>query len=173
MKRTVISLFLIFHLFGILVAPNSSSYLFAVVSPIYKPYLDFLGIGNGWAFLAPKPVFPSAYFEHVAQFSDGRTSRGRFPEEKNESIFRDRHNRRMSIASYMSTSESNWQNMYVHYVCGQNQGATEIKLWYSTGQRPSPEMVRKGERKMTDVFDVKDTFLGVYYCEAKNAQPPN
>lgn len=171
MKRLLLSIFLIFHLFGVLVAPNPTSYLYIAAAPIYKPYMNGLGLGNTWSFFAPEPVFPQMFLDYVIEYKDGQTARGRFPDEENTFFFRDRHNRRMSMARFIMAQESNWQNMFVNYLCAQNKEASAIKLWRMTGQPPSLEMVRSGEKKATDAVNFKIDILGTYYCKDDKDAP--
>lgn len=172
MKRLLLSLFLLFHVFAIWASPNPRSFLYLSSSPVLKPYLDFLGLNSSWAFFAPEPVFPPMYLDYAIEFADRDTVRGRFPEQQDHNFFRDRFNRRMSLSRSIMTNEAHTQNMFVPYLCREYPGASDIKLWRVTGIQPSFEMVRKGEKKVTDAIEEKIEVLGTFYCaEEEHAVP--
>lgn len=171
MKRTLLSLLLIFHLFAVLVTPNARSYLYLSARPIIKPYLDALGMGHTWAFFAPEPVFTPMYLDYVVEFKSGDPLRLRFPEETNPYFFRDRYNRRMNLSHFIMNSEDNWKNMLVSHLCHQHRDVSSVKLWRISSQQPTIEMVQAGTRKMTESFDDKIEVLGSYFCaEEANAK---
>lgn len=160
-----ISIALLFHLIGALVTPNASSYLRAELAPIYRPYMNFLGLSHTWGFFAPEPISPPLYIDYVLEQKGGQNISGRFPAVKNPYFFRDRHNRRMSLSKYIVSSDDNIRNMFMNYLCHKYPLTTEAKLWRVVGTQPSLEMVQKGEKKITDTVDYKIEILGTYYCQ--------
>lgn len=165
--KRLLSVFLLFHLFGVLVAPNPSSYLARTVMPLYRPYLNFFGLGSTWSFFAPEPFYHPVYIDYVVNRRDKMAVSGRFPEEVNPYRFRDRYNRRLSLARIMLFNDENMRNMFVHYLCGQHPDMESANLWRVTATEPSLEMVQKGEKKITDPADLKIEVLGTYYCPEK------
>lgn len=49
------SLFIVWHIGALIIAPLPSSYASNKMYKWYKPYLTLLNINNGWAFFAPNP----------------------------------------------------------------------------------------------------------------------
>ncbi len=162
--RGLISVFLVFHLFGVALAPNPSSFLSFSVSGIYGPYLNFLGLGSTWSFFAPEPFYHPVYIDYVVNRKNKMPVSGRFPEEKNPYFFRDRYNRRMALARVMVVNDDNIRNMFVAYLCKQYPDMESAQLWRVLATEPSLEMVRKGEKKITDPAELKIEVLGTYYC---------
>lgn len=165
--RLLVSAALLFHLGGILLAPNPSSYLSQSLSFIYRPYTNFLGMAHTWGFFAPEPISPPMYIDYVAEKKSGPPTSGRFPPEQNPYFFRDRHNRRMSLSKFILNSDDNIRNMFVRYLCIQEPDISAINLWRVVGTQPSLKMVQDGEKKMTDPVDFKIEVLGTYYCSEK------
>lgn len=166
-KRVFISAFLAFHLLGVLITPNPASFLSQALSPIYRPYMNLLGLSHTWGFFAPEPISPPLYIDHVVEMRNGTPVSGRFPAEANPYFFRDRYNRRMSLSKFILSSDDHIRNMYVRYLCEENPDAVSAKLWRVVATQPSLQMVQRGEKRMTDPVDFKIEVLGTYYCPEK------
>lgn len=162
-KRAV-SVFLLFHLLGVLITPNPGSYLSQSLAKIYRPYMNFLGIASTWGFFAPEPISPPMYIDYVIEKKDGMSENGRFPDEQNPYFFRDRHNRRMSLSKFLLSSDDNIRNMFVRHLCLTHPDMTLAKIWRVLATQPSLEMVRRGEKKMTDPVEFKIEVFGTFYC---------
>lgn len=165
--RLIISAFLIFHLGGVLLAPNPASYLSQALAPVYRPYTNFFGLAHTWGFFAPEPVSPPMYIDYVIQKRGAPAVSGRFPSEENPYFFRDRHNRRMSLSKFILSTDDNIKNMFVRYLCLEEDDVLSINLWRVVATQPSLAMVQSGEKKMTDPVDFKIEVLGTYYCPEK------
>jgi len=166
--KILISLFLLFHLFGVFLTPNPRSFLANAVSPIYRPYMNFLGLQHTWGFFAPEPLSPPLYIDYVLDQKNAPAITGRFPSEKSPFFFRDRQNRRMSLAKFLASSEDHLRNMFMNHLCNQYPETTQARLWRVTITQASLEMVRSGKKKITDPVDSKIEILGTFYCLEKN-----
>ena len=162
--RFWVSLFLIFHLFGVLIGPNPNSFLGQSVAPVYRPYLNFFGLGSTWSFFAPEPFYHPIYIDYVLNLKGKMPLSGRFPEEKSPYWMRDRQNRRMGLARIILSSDDNVRNMFVHYLCREHPDLESANLWRVLATEPSLEMVQKGQKKITDPADFKIEVLGTYFC---------
>lgn len=165
--RLLLSCFIVFHLVGVLLAPNPLSYLTQSLAFVYRPYTNFLGLAHTWGFFAPEPIYPPMYIDYAIEKNGGTPVEGRFPDEKNPYFFRDRHNRRMSMSRFILSSDEFIKNMFVRYLCLGESDVRVVKLWRVLTTQPSLQMVQKGEKKMTDPVDVKIEVLGDYYCPEK------
>jgi hypothetical protein len=165
--RLAVSVFLFFHLFGVLIAPNPGSFLSQSLAFIYRPYLNALGLAHTWGFFAPEPVSPPMYIDYVIDRKNGGPVNGRFPDEVSPFFFRDRQNRRMSLSKFILSTDDNIKNMFVHYLCSQEKDILSMNLWRVVGTQPSLQMVQEGKKKMTDPVDFKIEVLGTYYCPEK------
>lgn len=162
--RRLVSAFLLFHLFGVLITPNPYSYLNQSLTTVYRPYMNLLGLQHTWGFFAPEPISPPMYIDYTIENKSGLGASGRFPEEKNPFFFRDRYNRRMSMSRFIASSDDNIRNMFVRYLCRQHPDMQSARLWRVTGTQPSLQMVQRGEKRMTDPVDFKIEVLGTYFC---------
>ncbi len=165
--KIAISAFLLFHLTGIILAPNPTSYLTQSLATVYRPYTHFLGLGHTWGFFAPEPVSPPLYIDYIIERKDAAPISGRFPEEGDPYFFRDRQNRRMSLSKFILMVDDNIKNMFINYLCQQHENILSIKLWRVLTTQPSLAMVQSGEKKMTDPVETKIEVLGTYYCQEK------
>ena len=158
---------------GSLIAPNPTSYLSHALSGVYRPYLSFLGLASTWSFFAPEPFYHPIYIDYVVNRKDKMPVSGRFPEEKNPYFLRDRYNRRIGLARIILASDDNVRNMFVHYLCQEYPDMESANLWRVLATEPSLEMVRKGEKKITDPADFKIEILGTYFCPEAPASSPD
>jgi hypothetical protein len=170
--RRLVSLLLLFHLFGVLVAPNPSSYLAQTIAPVYRPYLSFLGLGSTWSFFAPEPFYLPVYIDYVINRREKMPVSGRFPDEVNPYAFRDRYNRRISLTRIILMSDDHVRNMFVHWLCEQYPDMESANLSKVMATEPTLEQVRKGEKKITDPADFRIEILGTYYCPEKTGEKP-
>ena len=79
--RWAVSLWLVFHLAAIIIAPASvspSSELVRSAWNVFRPYLQFLYLNHGYHFFAPEPS-ESTLLAFVAERDDGTVVRGRIP----------------------------------------------------------------------------------------------
>lgn len=162
--RAAISFFLLFHLLGVLTAPNKMSFLSHSLAPVYQPYLNVLGLASTWSFFAPEPFYAPLHIDYTIERSNGMPLSGRFPEAENPHFFRDRYNRRISATRYLVASEGNLKGMFVNYLCRTYPGITSIKLWGVMALVSSLEQVKIGERRITDPGELKTEVLGTHYC---------
>jgi hypothetical protein len=166
--RRILSAFLLFHLFGVINAPNPGSFLNQAISPVYRPYLNFFGLASTWSFFAPEPFYLPVYIDYVVNRKDKLPVNGRFPDERNPYLFRDRYNRRIALTRIVLMNDENVRNMWVHYLCEQYPDMENANLWKVMATEPTLEMVRSGQKKITDAADTKIEVLGTYYCPEKS-----
>ncbi len=162
--RRAISLFLVFHLLGILIAPNPGSFLSLSLRPVYEPYLSLLGLASKWAFFAPEANYPPLYIDYVVNQKSKMPVSGRFPQNENPYFWRDRYTRRITLARFILANEENVRNMFVPYLCLEYPDMESVNLWRVLATEPTLEMVQKGTKKITDPAEFKIEVLGIYYC---------
>lgn len=163
-RRRLVSFFLLFHLLGVLTAPNKISFLSQAIAPVYTPYLTLLGLASTWSFFAPEPFYAPVHLDYAIEQKDGMPVTGRFPDAENPFFFRDRFNRRIALTRQIAASEGTIKGMFVHYLCGQYPGMISVKLWGVMGTMSSLQQVKGGERKITDPGEIKTEVLGTHYC---------
>jgi hypothetical protein len=165
--RRIVSVLLLFHLFGVVNAPNPSSYLSQAIAPVYKPYLAFFGLGSTWSFFAPEPFYLPVFIDYVINRKNKMPVSGRFPDEVSPYVMRDRYNRRLALARIIMMSDESIRNMFVGWLCRQYPDMENANLWKVMATEPSLEQVQKGLKKITDPAELKIEVLGTFYCPEK------
>lgn len=72
--RALASLGLAWHVCGLLIAPAPPSALAAVAWPVYRPYLERLGLNHAWGLFAPEPGVGRVVFAELSG-PDGASTR--------------------------------------------------------------------------------------------------
>ena len=164
-KKIAISLFLCFHLLGVIFLPNLSSYTGQFISKIYLPYMNGLGLGGAWSFFAPEPFSPPMYVDYTLEMKDAISVSGRFPDEQEYFFFRSPKNRRGSLTRFILSEDKHSEFMFMNYICHKVPEATSAKLWLVRGTQPDFNMVREQGVPMSKTVDYKSQFIGEYPCK--------
>jgi hypothetical protein len=168
MKRVKagLSVFILFHLFCILLAPNSDNYTGFRFGKLIQPYVFFLELTNNWNFFAPNPE-PPIYVEYELVDPDGQGyKQGMWPEEKDPFFLRDRQTRRISSADFMVNTEMHAEKMMVPYLCNLTPRPHSIRLWRVMRTVPSPQDVESGKRQIGDRVGEDRKFVSHTFCDA-------
>jgi hypothetical protein len=70
--RALVSLFIVFHLGGILLWNLPSTYTLSEIRSRMYRYMNFMGLTQGWAMFAPDPGHENYYFAARITFADGK-----------------------------------------------------------------------------------------------------
>ncbi len=162
--RRFATLFLCFHLLGVLTAPNKASFLTGALSPVYGPYLNLLGLASTWSFFAPEPFYAPVHIDYKIERKNGMPVSGRFPEAESPYFFRDRYNRRISLTRFLLSSEGNLKGMFVSHLCREYPDLDSVQMWGVMATVNSLQAVQKEGRKITDPAELQTTVLGTHYC---------
>jgi hypothetical protein len=166
--RGVLSVFLVFHLTCVLLAPNSDNYAGMALTPLIQPYLTFFEMTNTWNFFSPNPE-PPIYVEYELLDDQGSAYQsGRWPEEKDPYFLRERQTRRITAADFMVNSEISAEKMMVHYLCSQRPGPRALRLWRVMETLPRPQEITSGKRKLGDGVGKERKFVSHTFCESKS-----
>ncbi len=92
-KRSVTTVFIVIHLIAIYswaMPPASGSWNGPkrFIDGIFRPYLLFTGLWQGWDMFAPDPLRINTYLEADITFEDGSTARWKFPRMEHMGKFR-------------------------------------------------------------------------------------
>jgi hypothetical protein len=166
-KRRLVSAFLLFHLLGVLTAPNKNSFLTGALSPVYQPYLNLLGLASTWSFFAPEPFYAPVHIDYTIERRNGLPITDRFPPAENPFFFRDRFNRRISLTRFMLSSEGSLKGMFVHHLCALYPDLESVKLWSVVATMNSLQQVQTEGRRITDPGGLQTQVLGTHYCEER------
>ena len=131
--RILFTLFLGFHVFAILVMPNSNSILGRKLGPFIAPYANMVGMYASWEFFSPDPTQPF-YFNYAIYFENDEGEElndpieGSFPEWKTERTLSPNKMRLKYALRFFSFTNEGIVNAFISYLCRQNPSATRIKV---------------------------------------------
>jgi hypothetical protein len=164
--RFAISIWLVFHILAIIVAPASvapSSNLVQSVWLIFQPYLEALYLNNGYHFFAPEPS-ESTLVAYTAERADGTIVRGRIPDRR--IVPRQLYHRHFMLTERMNSGpeelEQLWYRSYAQHI-GHKYGAKQVTLTRQVHLLPSMQMVREGVG-LNHPESYEEQPLGVFPC---------
>lgn len=163
--RFFLSLFLIYHLAGMIIAPNSENYLGMKSQSFFSPYLSFFEIASKWSFFAPDPGPPPVFIDYEVIGEKGMILKsGLFPERKDPFILRERQNRRIAIARFAVMEKKRVLKMMGPYFCRNVKNAHSVRLSFAVEGMPKLWDVAEKKRSIGDGADVKTTWVGEFVC---------
>ena len=166
--RWAVSIWLVFHLSAIIIAPFSvdpSSDLIQGAWGLFQPYLQLLFLNHGYHFFAPEPT-ESTLLAFEAERPDGTVVEGRIP---NRSIQpRLLYHRHFMLTEHLRDApeelQKEWVESYAEHLCWK-YGAARVKLTGQLHNLPSMEMVRDGVR-LDDPESYESELFGVFECKS-------
>ena len=168
-KKWFISAFLVFHLIGVIMTPNLSSYTADKwLAPVYLPYMHFFNLGGVWSFFAPEPFSPPLFVDYVIKREGDMPVSGRFPPEEDPYYFRPRYNRLTSLARFILNDPAHAEHMMMNYLCHKYPKATSAEFWAVRGLQPDFDSVRERGVKMSVTVDYKSEFFGSFACKGED-----
>lgn len=163
--RIALSGFIGFHLFAVILTPNSQSYLGASASGVVDPYISFLELSNTWSFFAPDPGPPPVFLEYEIFDKHGATlSKGRWPDFPDPYFLRERQNRRVAAAEFMILAGVRSERMMVPYLCANAPEAHSVSLHQCHIPIPSLWDVRDGKATLGDESKLERTLISHNFC---------
>lgn len=166
--RRAVSLWLVFHVAAIIIAPASvspSSELVNAAWMVCRPYLQVLYLDHGYHFFAPEPS-SSTLLAFVAERDDGSTIRGRIPDRTIAP--RLLYHRYFMLTEHMIDApeglQGRWYDSYARHL-GHEFGARRVTLTRQSHGLPTLEMVRNGIR-LDDPAGYEEYPIGVFQCDA-------
>jgi hypothetical protein len=101
--KAFLSLFIVFHIFAVVILPNPESIVNRVLSPIIVPYGSFLGVNTTWRFFSPNPLVRLLVYEVFSRNADGvlEGKTYRYPRTLQEEGLRETFNRKFSNSMFM------------------------------------------------------------------------
>lgn len=166
--RVVLSLFLVFHLFAIILAPNRESHLTTWSAPVIEPYLDVLSLSATWNFFAPDPGPPPIFLEwELLDQKGGPVELGRVPAQQSPYFLRERQNRRLVSTRFMIFSNDRIEGIMVPYLCRDSKSVHSVRLWRVMHSIPSLSEVAEGKRKIGDEKNTDRRLVSHSYCEGR------
>ncbi len=167
--RLIISLWIVFHLFALVLGPNPQNYWGKTSGAVLEPYANFLGLVSTWSFFAPDPGPPPHYIEYEVYGKKQKIlAEGEFPERKNPYFFQDRQNRRVTSARFMINQWERAEKMLVPYLCRKSAGAVRVRLWQVLHPIPTLWDVEQGKKIPNDPKDADRREISSTFCPDEN-----
>ena len=133
--KTVLSIFLFYHLFAVTVLPMGDGLIIRELGRYFAPYGNLFGLNATWRFFASgtTPSFTLQYsFTYPTQNDDDSSNEGEplyFPEKKSETKSGiDFYIRRLASVQYFSMSEMNTERYLIPYLCKQDTRAESVTI---------------------------------------------
>jgi hypothetical protein len=165
--RAGLSVYILFHLFCVLLVPNSDNYTGNYFLKALQPYVYFFELTNNWNFFSPNPE-PPIYVEYELLDDQGQTARtGRWPDVKDPFFWRERQTRRITAADFMVSQELRAEKMMVGYLCHQAQHPHSVRLWRVMEPVPTPDDVVSGRRRLGDGVGAEKKFVSHTFCDSE------
>jgi len=164
--KAALSVWIIYHLFIVLLVPNGQGFLGRKISPWVEPYVNFFEFTNVWSFFAPEPGPPPVYIEYeLIHRHDGSSQFGKWPSVRSPYSLRERQNRKIAAAEFMMSSELRAEKMMTHYLCKQNPTVGSIRLWRVMYSIPEFRDVAEGKRSIGDEVQMERKLVSHSFCE--------
>lgn len=168
LARGAISLWLVFHISAVILAPASvspSSGLVRSAWDLCRPYLQVLYLNHGYHFFAPEPS-ASTLVAFVAEREDGTVLHGRIPHR--DIGPRLLYHRHFMLTEHLGAAEPGlrgpWCRSYANHI-GREYQAAKVSLTMIRHNLPTMEMVRNGV-PLDDPRSYEEQPLGVFRCDA-------
>ena len=163
-----LSVVLCYHLFAVILAPNTQTYLGFRAQKVIEPYVNFFELVASWNFFAPDPGPPPVYLEYELLDASGETvERGRWPDMKDPYFFRERQNRRIAAARFMIGTDLRAEKMMVPYLCKEHPQTHSVRLWKTQYTIPGLNEVESGARAIGDDVGVGHQSISHSFCDSK------
>jgi len=164
--QAALSVLLVYHLFAIVLAPNSQTYLGYQAARWVEPYVNFFELVSSWNFFAPEPGPPPVFVEwEVLDRAGKRIDHDRMPDERDPFLLRERQNRRIAAARFMVYNEVRAERMMVSFLCGRDPRAFSVKLWRAVDTIPGLKEVRDGKRRIGDEEGRQRKWISHTFCD--------
>lgn len=167
-KKMLLSLAVLFHMFCVILAPNSQTYVGQMSEKIVGPYVSSLELASQWGFFAPDPGPPPVFIEYELVGAGGDSLRGgMWPEKKDPFWIRERQNRRISVARFIFASPDRLEKTLAPYFCKSNPDAQAVRLWKIVQGMANLHDVAQGKRTIHDAQGTERKYVTQYLCGGK------
>lgn len=167
MKRIqlLLSLFLVFHLAAIAIAPNKDTYLGTLIRPVLEPYINFFEFAPSWNFFAPDPATPLVFLEWELLDEFGRIyGNGSIPQRVDPFLLRERQNRTIALTRFLVYSDERIEQILGPWLCRKNPDAGSVRIWKVVYTAPGLREVSEGKRKVGDDKGVERRIATHHFC---------
>jgi hypothetical protein len=166
MKKTILNLFVIYHVLVVVLSPNITSDLGSKFSPFISVYAGIFGLGSTWSFFAPDPGPPPLFLEwEILGEQNAVVGLGQIPEKSSPFWLVERQNRRFVLVRNLYLDHGRHLIVMGNYLCRLYPKSSGVRLWKSIHTVPTHHEVQSGQRKIDDEFGVLRSSVGTHFCE--------
>jgi hypothetical protein len=163
--RGALSALIAFHLFIVILMPNSNTWLGLKALAWLQPYVHALELTPQWNFFAPDPGPPPIFVEWELEDEKGEAiGKGSLPERWDPYLLRERQNRRIALTRFLVLSDSRTERVMLSYLCRRHPEASAVTLWRTVYSTPSLTAVASGERKIGDEVGMQRRWVSHSFC---------
>lgn len=126
-------MWILYHLFIILIAPNGSSYVGRSLERAIFPYAATLGLNYSWNFFSPDPAH-TMYIKYTLYFKDDMEQDkrdpvvGYFPEAKEKGEYRLSHRRVLYAMRFLVLDPSRLETVLSPWLCKSEPDVTHVNV---------------------------------------------
>jgi hypothetical protein len=171
--KSLVSLWILYHLFSIIVMPNAGSFVGRVFQSYITPYSNTFGFSSSWNFFSPDPAH-TMYMRYMIYFTDENGDaqkepiEGFFPAEKNQGTFDPRRRRDMYMMHFMLLDPRRIESIFVPYLCKHNPGATNIRVDFVIETiAPLDQVMTMKQESMADLSKQLEYIKQEYPCHVE------
>lgn len=131
--KVILSIWIVYNIFVMLVMPNIGSYFGRVSSRFVVSYASAVGLNASWNFFSPDPAH-TMYIHYRIHFLDKEGNQlkdsldGYFPQEKNQAINSIFRKRELYVMRFMLIEPKRLKILMGPWLCRQYPGASSIDL---------------------------------------------
>jgi hypothetical protein len=169
--RALVSVLVVLHVLAVFIGPwampPQNSELGASCARLFQPYLESMGLANGYRFFAPEPG-PSHLVRYEVILPDGSQKQGVFPDRRQHKP-RLLYHRHFMLSEFINTLANPdappdraeaYAKSYAQHLAHLHQG-TQVKLYLRRHFVPRMSEVRQGMR-LTDERLYEERPLGTF-----------
>lgn len=133
LTKSLLSIWILYHLFVVVVMSNGSSFMARFFQRAITPYANQTGFNTSWNFFSPDPAH-TMYFRYMVYFNDDKGDpikepiEGFFPALKNVGTFSPRERRELYMMHYYILSQERLEKLFAPKICRDYPGATSVHV---------------------------------------------
>jgi hypothetical protein len=152
---------IIYHLFCILVLPNGNSFLGRYSEDYILPYANFLGLNTTWNFYSPDPAH-TMYFAYTVHFEnekgeDVKPNLEEFLPPEKDQIVTDSSKRRLLYAMrYLALDSNRSQVVLGPWICREYEGASRISIHHVIERIPQLDVAMDASEDVSHLREISE-----------------
>ena len=169
--KILLSIWLCYHVFCIVVLPNGSSFLGRYFENYILGYSNSIGINSTWNFYSPDPA-NTMYFSYTVHFEndqgeDLKPSVQEFLPPEKDQIVTDSSKRRLLYAMrYLALDPHRLQVLMAPWICREFAGASRISINHVIERIPILDVaLSKMNERVSDLREIQESPNFDYNCK--------